>query len=94
MLGNTLIFLGVGLLLTLPILRSIEQLSRELRTMADLEAGAIADLSAAVDSAVALITKLAADLKAAGSPIDHSADIEALKAKLSDAVAAAAAPTA
>lgn len=62
--------------------------------MADVEAGAIADLTAAVNDAVALIAKLASDLKAAGSPVDHSADIEALKQKLSDAVTAASAPAA
>jgi len=40
----------------------------------------------------ALIVKMAGDLKNAGSPVDHSADIEALKQKLADAVSAASAP--
>ena len=57
--------------------------------MADLEAQALADISAAIDSAVALIEKLAAAAAAAVPPVDHSADIEALKAKLAAAVTAA-----
>ena len=60
--------------------------------MADLEAQALSDIAAAVDSAVALIAKLAAAAATAVPPVDHSAEIAAITAKLAAAVAGASPP--
>jgi len=53
--GSYLIYAGIGLILLSPLVRSLEHIAEGIRYMADVEAGALADLSAAVDSAVALI---------------------------------------
>ena len=87
--GTLLMLIGFFVILYVPHIHLLNQILKGLDDMADLEAQALADISAAIDSAVALIEKLAAAAATAVPPVDHSAEIEALKAKLSGAVSAA-----